>query len=84
MDHRTCLIPGEKDLFLDANDELLCQLKDLVMPLESIAPQVFQAIYQRQQAEISWITLTLSLHPPRPRPDWRVQSNGPSHLVYTS
>ena len=57
MDHPTCLIPGEKDLFLDANDELLCQLKDLVMLLESIAPQVFQAIYQRQQAEISWITL---------------------------
>ena len=57
MDHPTCLILGEKDLFLDANDELLCQLKDLVMPLESIAPQVFQAIYQRQQAEISWITL---------------------------
>ena len=27
------------------------------MPLESIATQVFQAIYQRQQAEISWIAL---------------------------
>ena len=53
MDHPTCFIPGEKGLFLDANDELLCQLKDVVMPLENIAPQVFQ----RQQAEISWITL---------------------------
>ena len=27
------------------------------MPLESIATQVFQAIYQRQQAEISWVAL---------------------------
>ena len=57
IDHPTGLVPGEKDHFLAANDDLLCQLKDLVMPLESIATQVFQAIYQRQQAEISWIAL---------------------------
>ena len=49
IDHPTCFIPGEKDLFLDANDELLRQLEKEVMPLEGIAPQVFQAIYQRQQ-----------------------------------
>ena len=47
----------DKDFFLEANDDLLSQLEDLVMPLESIATQVFQAIYQRQQAEISWIAL---------------------------
>ena len=57
LDHPTCLIPGEKDLFLAANDELLSHLQDRFMPLEDIAPQVFQAMYQRQQAEISWITL---------------------------
>ena len=57
IDHPTGLVPGEKDLFLAANDNLLSQLEDLVMPLESIATQVFQAIYQRQQAEISWIAL---------------------------
>ena len=50
-------VPGEKDFFLAANDDLLSQLEDLVMPLEGIATQVFQAIYQRQQAEISWIAL---------------------------
>ena len=57
IDHPTRLVPGEKDFFLAANDDLLSQLEDLVMPLESIATQVFQAIYQRQQAEISWIAL---------------------------
>ena len=57
IDHPTGLVPGEKNLFLAANDDLLSQLEDLVMPLESIATQVFQAIYQRQQAEISWIAL---------------------------
>ena len=57
LDHPTCLIPGEKDLFLAANDELLSQLQDSFMPLENIAPHVFQAMYQRQQAEISWTTL---------------------------
>ena len=34
-----------------------CQLENSVMPLESIATQVLQSIYQRQQAEISWIAL---------------------------
>ena len=57
IDHPTGLVPGEKDFFLEANDDLLSQLENLVMPLESIATQVFQAIYQRQQAEISWIAL---------------------------
>ena len=33
------------------------QLQGLVMPLEGIAPQVFQAIYQRQQGEILWVTI---------------------------
>ena len=37
IDHPTGLVPGEKDFFLDANDDLLSQLEDLVMPLESIA-----------------------------------------------
>ena len=50
------MFPGEKDLFLAAK-ELLSQLKHAIMPLESIAPQVFQAIYQKQQAEISWVSL---------------------------
>ena len=27
------------------------------MPLEGIAPQVFEAIYQRQQGEILWVTV---------------------------
>ena len=27
------------------------------MPLEVIAPQVFEAIYQRQQGEILWVTV---------------------------
>ena len=57
LDHPKCMIPGEKDLFLAANDNLLSQLQDRFMPLENIAPQVFQAMYQRQQAEISWTTL---------------------------
>ena len=57
IDHPKGLVPGEKDFFLNANDELLSQLENSVMPLESIATQVLQAIYQRQQAEISWIAL---------------------------
>ena len=57
LDHPKCLVPGEKDLFQKANDDLLSQLQGLVTPLENIAPQVFQAIYQRQQAEILWVTL---------------------------
>ena len=57
LDHPKCMFPGEKDLFLAANEELLSQLKHAIMPLESIAPQVFQAIYQKQQAEISWVSL---------------------------
>ena len=57
LDRPKCMIPGEKDLFLAANEELLNQLKHAIMPLESIAPQVFQAIYQKQQAEFSWVSL---------------------------
>ena len=57
IDHPKGLVPGEKDFFLEANDDLLSQLENLVMPLEGIATQLFQAIYQRQQAEISWIAL---------------------------
>ena len=45
IDHLKGLVPGEKDFFLEANDDLLSQLENLVMPLESIATQVFQAIY---------------------------------------
>ena len=52
-----CLVPGEKEQFLQANRDLLCQLQDSVMPLEGIAPQVFEAIYQRQQDEIAWVTV---------------------------
>ena len=54
LDHPKCMFPGEKDLFLAANNNLLSQLKGRFMPLEHIAPQVFQAICQRQQAEILW------------------------------
>ena len=32
-------------------------LRGTVMPLEGIAPQVFEAIYQRQQGEILWVTV---------------------------
>ena len=52
-----CLVPGEKEQFLQANRDLLCQLQDSFMPLEGIAPQVFEAIYQRQQDEIVWVTV---------------------------
>ena len=52
-----CLVPGEKEQFLQANCELLSQLQGSVMPLEDIAPQVFEAIYQRQQDEIVWVTV---------------------------
>ena len=46
-----------EDLFLAANEALLGQLQGSFMPLEHIAPQVFQAMYQQQQAEFSWTTL---------------------------
>ena len=52
-----CLFSGEKELFLADNADLLEQLKDQIMPLEQIATEVFQAIYQRQQAKFSWNTL---------------------------
>ena len=52
--HPKCLVPGEKEQFLQANNDLLCQLQGSFMPLEGIAPQVFEAIYQRQQGEILW------------------------------
>ena len=61
LDHPKCMFPGEKDLFLAANKKLLSQLKHAIMPLESIAPQVFQAIYQKQQAEILWLSLLRTL-----------------------
>ena len=51
---------GEKELFLAANGDLLEQLKDQIMPLEQIATEVFQAMYQRQQAEFSWNTNRMS------------------------
>ena len=52
-----CLSSGEKELFLAANQALLQRLRNQVMPLEHIASDVFQAIYQQQQAEFSWNTL---------------------------
>ena len=55
--HSKCLVPGEKEQFLQGNSDLLCQLQGVVMPLEGIAPQVFEAIYQRQQGEILWVTV---------------------------
>ena len=54
--HPKCMFPGEKDLFLAANYNLLDQLHGRIMPLEQIASEVFQAMYQRQQAEFSWNT----------------------------
>ena len=50
--HPKCLVPGEKEQFLQVNSDLLCQLQGSVMP-----PQVFEAIYQRQQGEILWVTV---------------------------
>ena len=47
-----CLVPGEKEQFLQANHALLCHLRGSFMPLEGIAPQVFEAISQHQQDEI--------------------------------
>ena len=55
--HPKCLVPGEKEQFLQANNDLICQLQGSFMPLEGIAPQVFEAIYQRQQGEILWVTV---------------------------
>ena len=55
--HPKCLVPGEKEQFLQVNNDLLCQLQGSFMPLEGIAPQVFEAIYQRQQGEILWVTV---------------------------
>ena len=57
LDQPDGLFSGEKDLFLAANAELLQQLQGQVMPLEHIATDVFQAMYQRQEAEFSWTTL---------------------------
>ena len=57
LDHPKCMFPGEKELFLAANGNLLEQLQEQIMPLEQIASEVFQAMYQRQQAEFSWNTL---------------------------
>ena len=57
LDHPKCMFPGEKELFLAANGNLLEQLQDQIMPLEQVASEVFQAMYQRQQAEFSWNTL---------------------------
>ena len=55
--HPQRLVPGEKEQFLQVNSDLLLQLRGTVMPLEGIAPQVFEAIYQRQQGEILWVTV---------------------------
>ena len=55
--HPQCLVPGEKEHFLQVNSDLLLQLRGMIMPLEGIAPQVFEAIYQRQQGEILWVTV---------------------------
>ena len=55
--HPKCLVPEEKEQFLQARNDLLCQLQGSFMPLEGIAPQVFEAIYQRQQGEILWVTV---------------------------
>ena len=49
--HPKCLVRREKEQFPQVNSDLLCQLQGSVMPLEGIAPQVFEAIYQRQQGE---------------------------------
>ena len=57
LTHPQCLVPGEKEQFLQVNSDLLCQLQGSLMPLEGIAPQVFEAIYQRQQGEILWVTV---------------------------
>ena len=57
LDHPKCMFPGEKKLFLAANGTVLDQLENQIMPLERIAAEVFQAMYQRQQAEFSWHTL---------------------------
>ena len=55
--HPKCLVPGEKEQFLQANNDLFCQLQGSFVPLEGIAPQVFEAIYQGQQGEILWVTV---------------------------
>lgn len=52
-----CLFACEKEIFLAANEELLQSWQRQVMPLERIAPEVLQAIYQQQQAEITGDTL---------------------------
>ena len=60
-----CLFSGEKELFLAANEALLQRLRRQVMPLEHIAPDVFQAIYllwkvaQRNQFWIGYDALPL-------------------------
>ena len=57
LEHPQCLVPGEKEHLLQVNSDLLLQLRGTIMPLEGIAPQVFEAIYQRQQGEILWVTV---------------------------
>ena len=52
-----CLVPGEKERFLQANHDLLCHLRGSFMPLEGIAPQVFEAISHHQQDEFVWVTV---------------------------
>ena len=52
-----CLVPGEKEQFLQANHDLLCRLRGSFMPLEGIAPQVFEAISHHQQDEFVWVTV---------------------------
>ena len=52
-----CLVPGEKEQFLQANHDLLCHLRGSFMPLEGIAPQVFEAISHHQQDEFTWVTV---------------------------
>ena len=54
IEHPTGPVPGEKDFFLAANDDLLSQLEDLVMPLESIATQVFQAGSKLKSRGLPW------------------------------
>ena len=55
--HPNCMVPGEKEHFLAANHPFLDQLQNQVMPLEQIAPDVLQAMYQRQQDDFSWTAL---------------------------
>ena len=44
-------------IVLEANECLLQQWKNQVMPLENIAQDVFHAIHHQQQTEFAWNTL---------------------------